>query len=275
MTVCIAAVHQPSRAIVTVSDLMLADEYSSRERGSLKVWPLTTPHRWYCLYADSPSAFSPIQRQAFMLLLDKEVPSLVDVKSAVELAYQMEIGHNIERDVLGPLAMSRQQFKDDGLSQLGPDIFARKVIEVESVQLPLQLLVFGFHGGAGNALAHIFSVNERGQCSERDMEGFFAIGTGSWAALGSLSAKPGFSYAKTVEEVIYDVCEAKFVSETSRYVGRDTFVFIAFEDGRECRFAGPQLERLRSVWKRNTKRSMPPAASKIISDGLKPWSKTD
>jgi hypothetical protein len=272
MTVCIAAIHRPSGAIVTVSDMMLADDYVSRERGVVKFFPLTQSPRWYCLYSDSSSAVSPVQRHAFILLSAVESPDIDDVKLAVERAYQIEIERQIERDVLGPLAMSREEFKDEGLRKLGPEIFARKVVEIESVKLPLQLLVFGFDEGTGDGkMSRLFSVNEQGRSSEHDVEGVFAIGTGSWAALGSIYAKPWFPYVDDVEEAIYDVCEAKFASETSRYVGQETVAFVVFPDGREMYLSIYEFDKLRVLWKRRTKRVVPEAARKIISEGLKPW----
>jgi hypothetical protein len=252
--------------------MMLADEYSSRDWSrNLKLQPLTSSHSWYCLYADSPATFSAVHRGAFTLLADIASPGIDDVKLAIELAYKTEIGYSIERDVLGPLVMSRDEFKNEGLSKLGADIFARKVVEIESIQLPLQLIVVGFADNYDAKMAHVFSVNERGQCSERDMEGFCAIGSGSWAATGYLSAKSGFLHAGTIEEVIYYLCEAKFVSETSRYVGFETVVFVIYDDGRERILAGSDVDRLRAIWKRRARRMVPTAGRKIISDGLTPW----
>jgi hypothetical protein len=277
MTVCIAALHQKSRSIVTVSDMMLADDYSSHDEDTAKFWPLAD--RWYCMFAEQASAFAPILRLSIEKLYDfvdlagGEVPEvpLEAVKLSIESAYQTEMDWEIQQRVLGPITMTREQFKDAGLQKLGPEIFGKKVAELEAVKVPLQLLVFGF--GAAK-LSHIFSVNERGQCSERDVEGVFAIGSGAWAATGSLYPKSGFLHTHSLEEVVYDLCEAAFVAQTSRFVGRNANIFILFEDGRKLHMSGPPVRKLHEMWERRAKRPIPESALKIISDGLEPFVET-
>jgi len=270
MTVCIAALHQKSRAIVTVSDMMLADDYSSHDEDAAKFWPIT--NRWYCLFADRPSAFGPVLRKTAEDLSAFEGDISVDlVKIAAERAFATQIEWEIVARILAPLGMSHEQFRDEGLQKLGPDIFARKLAEVEAVKLPLQLLVFGF--GVAN-LSHIFSIDEHGQSHEHDVEGVFAIGSGAWAALGSLYPKSGFLLTHSLEEVVYDLCEAAFVAQTSRFVGRNANIFILFEDGRKLYMSGPPVRKLHEMWERRAKRQIPTSALKIISDGLEPWIET-
>src|SRR5207248_2749365 len=197
---------------------------------------------------------SVIVRHTNETLQDLEGVMHIDrVKAAVQKAYQYSINYEAETRVLAPLRMSLGEFRDDGLSKLGPEVFARKLAEIEALRVPLQLLVFGF--GAAS-LGHIFSVDELGQCTERDVEGVYAIGAGSWAALGSLYAKKGFIRG-SVEEIIYDLCEAKFVAETSPLVGAATIVFLLYPDGRKMYMPIPKDDRLRSIWERRANR-LPP-----------------
>jgi hypothetical protein len=270
MTVCVAAYHHRSRAIVTVSDSMLANEYSALEANSVKFYPLAgQEHRWYCLFADQPSIFSSLHRHTLERLIDLEGDLDIDtVKDAVRAAYEVELDRQIREVVLGPLAMTREQFRDDGLMKLGAEIFARKVKELEDVRVPVQLIVFGF-GSAG--LAHIFSVDDRGQCSERDVEGVHAIGSGSWAALGSLYPKRGFLFAKTLGEVVYHLCEAKFASETSRYVGEETNVFVLFQNGKRLFMGGEATADLRSLWEKRFLKRPPTQTLRVIEKELLPW----
>ena len=55
MTLCIAAISERDRCIVTVSDLMLSTDFMSSEAGSMMKSDVIPPHhRWIMLFAGDP-----------------------------------------------------------------------------------------------------------------------------------------------------------------------------------------------------------------------------
>src|ERR1022692_4908149 len=111
------------------------------------------------------------------------------------------------------------------------------------VDLGCQFLLAGFdHDGDG----HILTVENPGIVKNHDPVGFWAIGSGALSALGIL-----FFHSMRGElplpEVLYHICEAKFMAESAIGVGKQTNVRIVTHDSKEqdsSELSGPAVESI-------------------------------
>jgi len=91
-------------------------------------------------------------------------------------------------------------------------------------------------------------VSDPGIVRDYDEPGYWAIGSGAYAALSTLAARKQ-SRLRFLPETIYNVCEAKCAAETAVGVGRDTYVTI-HDGGRWTALQDNGLAELRQEWER-------------------------
>jgi hypothetical protein len=231
MTVCIAAMSPTAGVIVAVADFLLSNDVRSIESRQIKMQTLVA-NSWHCLYAGDPTIFFELSSYIENDLGVMNVtPSCTDVMAAVEKSYEAALEHKIERKILAPLGLTRQELMQDGRKRLGGALFRKIVSEIREngvIDLETHLLVFGFDA---DLKPHLFSADSYGDCTLHDAVGFHAVGAGSLAALGWLSMNSNFRFDKKVTEIGYRLCEAKFVAETARSVGGYTLLVALFPDG--------------------------------------------
>lgn len=268
VTIAIAACATFDQFIVTVSDRRITiDDYAipAADDGALKGVKITD--RWGCLF--SADDIGPIPRLVWTAasLLEGKEDHLEYVRNAVSEAYQRQI-----HDEVVALHLSRygiksvQEFRDNGFKQFGEKIFGKLTEKIDSFDLGIDLLVFGFDP-AGQP--HIFQVENPGRPIDRDLITYWAIGSGANMALSALADRASHLEAEQPEVILYRLCEAKFSAETARAVGKTTSAMVMLNTG-EIRIVSNQLiQKIRKSWE--AKRREPPPSDVIaeLSAGLK------
>jgi hypothetical protein len=244
MTVCIAATSPSLGAVVAVVDTMFSSDERSVESGPLKFEILRG--RWICMFAGDLTAF----RSVMQLMRDQLATSplnVADIVNAAKSAYDECRKRRFECEVLHGCLMTHDEFMTSGLDQLGERVFAEKLYAMEHLGLGLHLLLTGFDDSKNS---HIISVNDFGVSTLRDDLSFHAIGTGDFAALGSLHRNDDFRFEKDIVRVAHRLMEAKYCAETSGAVGKKAFI-IGLLDNGECFFSVRDVQAVRDAWERH------------------------
>lgn len=158
MTLCVAAYSPKFRTFVTVSDLLLSNDYMSAETSSMKIKPLSPTGRWVCMFAGSPSIYGSVLERirAYLHAADESGAS---VRTAAEKAFRDELGHKIEGQLLSPFGLTRKEFLEQGKNYFGDEQFTRLLYELNAINLDTHFIIAGFElDGA----PHLFSVVDPG-----------------------------------------------------------------------------------------------------------------
>src|SRR5262249_6458162 len=142
---------------------------------------------------------------------------------------------------------SMEEFRAKGLSELGPELFSRSMIEIQQHTLDLEFMVSGFDQNSGNA--DIFTVRSRGDVSYYSEIGFWAIGSGQTSALGSLFNSELRVRFMDLPSCLYRVLEAKFNAETATGVGQNTIASILESDGTRYAVDMSAIHEIKEMWK--------------------------
>jgi ATP-dependent protease HslVU (ClpYQ) peptidase subunit len=227
MTVCIAAhcfKSDNDECIICAADALVSTGDMSVDHGARKIQ--TIGIGWNAMFAGHDISYlTPIIRRV-RDVLPFEKGTIDQVSQAFVAAYKEELRVKAETEVLTPLGYTFDEFKANGLAQLGAETFTRTLYDIQQHTIDLTFLVAGFDG----ATAHIFTVTSPGKLDYYSELGFWAIGSGQTHALGSI-----FNSSKTVRFIgragaLYRVCEAKFNAENATGVGRSTTVSIIERD---------------------------------------------
>jgi hypothetical protein len=255
MTLCIAALSRkaPKAQIVTVSDLMLSNDYTSIETRVTKVESLSPSQRWLMMFAGSPTPIASIKLGVKERLQNCQETEM-EVRAAVEEIYREQLKHKIENEILSPFGIDRETFVRRGRGWFGDQQFNRLVYEIENCRLGVDLIIAGFEP---NGWPRIFSVSDPGTYESHERGGFHAIGTGSMRALGSLYTTFDPNLSKS--ELIYRACEAKFLGESASGVGKTTYV-VTLANAAEYEQITPSdvQQHIRPIWEQKGKPPVPP-----------------
>jgi 20S proteasome alpha/beta subunit len=115
---------------------------------------------------------------------------------------------------------SLSDFHAHGKERIPLGTYADVYSKLTAFDLSVELLVAGF----GDA-ARIFRIRNPGVSSEQTGLGFWAIGSGSAAALSSLFSRE-YNFSMSIEEALMYAYEAKVDAEYATDVGTDTDIFI-------------------------------------------------
>jgi hypothetical protein len=139
-----------------------------------------------------------------------------------------------------------------------------------------ELLVCGFDEELGS---QIFASDGIGHCTPYNGFGFHAIGAGGRAAEAWLLANPDFLGSERISEIIYRLCEAKFMAENSPFVGKTVWIRVWFENGVILPIMIPAppddtpLQVLRRSWKSRVSQQPPAEALDAIERSLRVYAK--
>lgn len=150
------------------------------------------------------------------------------VVTAFEGAFRDVLKAKVEGEVLSPFGIDRGTLLKRGLRYLGEEQFSKVLAEVRAAQLETDFLVAGWES---SGVFRMFSVSDPGVASYHDPLGFHCIGAGTLAASGYLCG--AYHMTMSTEELVYRLCEAKFIGESAPGVGRQTLVWIV-EPQREA-----------------------------------------
>ncbi len=265
MTVCIVARCAEDDSFVSVADRMLSYSFTSADRMALKKLSVAT--RWQAMYSASDIAsVLPIWRQVQQACRQQKSQSFAFVQEAFETAYRAERERIINGQILSKVKLNLEVYQREGYARLGPDVHAAIYREIDAFKVGLDFLVYGFDD---DGMPHIFLVEEPGHIRSLDIEGFGVIGSGWALAHASLLSRDLPVYSKL--EMVYRVCEAKFVAERAPGVGRDTMVAYmdkspfgttaaAFEKYLDLK----EIAAMRRAWERHLNRPIPKAAAAAL-----------
>jgi hypothetical protein len=183
MTVCIAAICQSDRTVITASDRMVSmGGYFSGDDLARKIDPLRIG--WWSLIAgDDISPVIPILARIDEAVREPE--TLTNVSKVVKDAYRAQRLQQIKDEILSEHGFTWEEFRAHGNERLTDRAYDRITEQIRSYGLSLELLLCGFDP---KGTAHIFTVQNSGKIEYYDKLGFWAIGSGSHQAIASLFA---------------------------------------------------------------------------------------
>jgi Proteasome subunit len=260
MTVCIAAITSDTPAkshIVTASDTLISfGRYNSADATSVKMESFYGS--WHAMMAaEDVSQCIPIIARATENL-QGEPETLSAVSRAFKKAYKEHLSEIAADQVLSHFDMGMAEFKKNGSKLFTPEIFNSLSQEIRNVTLECSFLVYGFDE---KNWPHIFAVDPPGRISVHDKPGFWAIGSGSFAALSML-----FSLHQSVDrgffDTIFNVLAAKFMAESPGSVGEHTFFYIHEKDCDWFKHPVGVVETMREWWNNKGKPKLDPEVLK-------------
>jgi hypothetical protein len=152
---------------------------------------------------------------------------------------------------------------EQGKNYFGDEQFTRLLYELNAINLDTHFIIAGFElDGA----PHLFSVVDPGISEDHLSLGFHAIGTGSPRCVGALFGT--YDSSLSIVDLIYRLCEAKFLGESAMGVGKKTFVDVFSSDGIHQGLVPDLVEPIRAIWQKEGLPPMPASARAEISRSL-------
>jgi len=257
VTTCLASLATDD-CIVAVSDMMISMDWVSGD--SLSVKSLNIGANWRVMFSGNDvTPVIPIMERVRSRA--GKAPTVNELTLAFEQEYATQIRRRAEAEVLSTLGLSMQTFLTEGLKDLGPALFSQFVCDIRNVRSDLEFLVFGF-----DREPRMFIVSHPGIASDYGVPGFWAIGSGSISALGMLY-NIGHNKHVSAQGALYNLCAAKFLSESASGVGKATFAVIARSNSHPTRMTTQDLEPIRKLWERKG-RPRQPASAESVSEAV-------
>lgn len=264
MTICIGALCEREECVVAVSDELITLDDVAGEGLALKNFHLLP--NWSALFAADDVGHIP-----FILSRAQEIlkgPAgyagrAEDLANAVSLAYEEQLDREINAQLLTPLGLTRKELLGNRATHIPPTTLDSLIRQTGRIRLGCEFLLVGLDEREDG---HLILVTGDSAPRSLNSVGFWAIGSGAPSAISSLSfhADHGrFNRFMRLSECIYHLCEAKFIAEANRGVGKKTFVSI-FQRGHTPRIIQtPGTERIRRAWERY---GAPRRPKKIITE---------
>jgi len=263
MTVCVVGMEHLGGLIIAASDMMVSTGDMATDWAAIKF--ASVGKRWHAMFAGGDlSPVTSILGKATEALAGKP-ENLEDVVNAMTSAYASARNRKAEQLYLTPLGLTLDSFRKER-RLLGPTAFANLINAVQGEVLDLMFLVYGFDE---KKLPHIFGVRSPGYETIYDQVGFWAIGCGETAALGSLF-NAGHNMFEDGPSTLYRMCEAKFVAESVPAVGEQTIVQVVRSDGSSEGLGPGDIEPMKDIWKAHRRIEIPADGKKLAANYLKP-----
>jgi hypothetical protein len=264
MTVCIASICTRDKCIIGVSDKMLSMPAMSTDERGIKY--ASIGNSWIAMFAaNDVSPVVPIlktvQKAAALTTCEE---TLEDIVGTFRSAIRKENVTKSEANVLSRFDMNMAEFRREGLSSLGPELFTRLAYEIEQISLDLTFLVFGFDG-TDEREPHIFTIDGRGEVSYHDIVGFWAIGSGQTSALGTLFGTRSPLVYHSLPHILYLLARAKFSAESALGVGKDTNMLVLHANRERYLIPTSKVPELKKVWEASRGPDVPGDADGVAS----------
>lgn len=210
-------------------------------------------------------------RDVVSAIAKNRVPKVSEVVEALDDAYWHRIHGDIERKVLKKRKFTIDSFRETGKQKCTASVYNSLCAGIEKIEISLKLLLCGFDD---RGKARIFGIDGRGAPVCYDSVGMWAIGSGAHAALSSLAFqvdKERLSiYSTTVEDAIYFVSEAKFMSESSGEVGRESALLTIHRKGQKPSFLfSDDLKPVKDRWFADGAPKVPDGIAQEIGEIIK------
>jgi len=222
MTLCIAALADDRKALVMAADRMISLPFIESELDVSKILPIA--ENWWVMIAANnlPNIFPVVDR-----IINSWQPQTSDsIESVVEIvttSYREEWRTHAEVEWLLPHGFDWQTFLAYGKIWL-PEYTFRQIDDgLSKYNLGVTLMVCGFDKAEKG---HIFTVENPGVASRKDIPGFHAIGSGFYGAEYMMYYRE-LGYSFPVAEWLYYIYEAKAFGEMAGAVGWETELLVA------------------------------------------------
>jgi len=226
VTICIAALASSGEKIVVATDRKVAFGVFSADSAVQKTEPII--ERNMVLIAGNDVARSgTIFNKARTRLRESWSRDANVIAETLFEECNAERDRIIEASVLRKRGFTWEMFRKQGNSLCTEAVYYEIESEIADVRLSLDFLIAGFDE---TETPHLRYTNWCTPPENYDSLGFYAIGTGANSAIGSLAHAVEylhFNKRMAVEDVVYHVLAAKFMSESAQDVGRDTFLAVA------------------------------------------------
>ena len=189
--------------------------------------------------------------------------TLEDIVGYFKSAIQKQMATKAETTTLSKFGLDITEFRRNGLSDLGPELFTRLAYEIEQISLDLIFLIFGFDGA--DKEGHIFTVDGIGEVSYYDIGGFWAIGSGQTSALGTLFGTRTPVPYNDLSDAFYLLAKAKFSAETAIGVGRETTAMILQSNSERYLLHAPEMQKIKEKWEASRGPDVPNGVNEIAS----------
>jgi len=262
MTLCIAAISRKDHKIVTVTDFLLSTDTTSLESAAAKVFPATGKRRWLVMYSGDPSTCQMVTTTARDHLKGTD-ESAHDVLTAFSKGFADELERKIECEILAPYGMTRAEFLKDGRGYLGDTAFNQILYAISNAKLGTDFLVAGF-GVTGQP--SIFSFSDPGTAYVHNATNIHVIGAGCELANASLITN--FDPFDSLTDIIYRLCEAKFIGEAAPSVGQSTLVTVLDKDHKWTGIRPKNAWAIKNLWEKKGKPKVPSQAGQLITKHL-------
>ena len=247
VTLCIASIADQGKAICLLSDTRVSFGFTSGEffNKANKI-----NQRWGVMLAGMNAASAtPIIEATKAVTGGVAAPSRSLIERAFVAAVHAEQIKRVEASVLSPYNLTIDEFVKTGLKDFGPEAFADLRQQIEHVDIGCEFLVFGFDE---QQKPHIFHVGARGLVEDQTRTGFWAIGSGEYAAISALSFHD-YSFRLGIAEATYYVCMAKFMAERAD-LGQQTEMGYMNPDGSVFKIDAAVV---RAIWEAEGKPQIP------------------
>jgi Proteasome subunit len=157
----------------------------------------------------------------------------------------------IETKILRKHGFSFDSFREQGKDKCSESVYDELHDRIDKFKWSLEFLLAGFDKDGD---AHLMGIGTDGTVGSYSELGFWAIGSGSHAALSVLSFHIEHSnlcsYCSCPHNAVYFGCEAKFMAETNVQVGKDgTLVSIHTRNEKEPQFFfNDEVQKIKKNW---------------------------
>jgi hypothetical protein len=198
--------------------------------------------------------------------IDRDLEEIEDVCVSV---YRSLMDRYITSEYLAKIGYSSiDDFRLNGLAQLGGEIFSKYIEKIESFDLGIEFIVYGFDRQNN---PHIISIENPGRVRNHRTERFAVIGSGTYVARAALHRK---DLSADIESVIYRLMDAKFSAEFTSGVGKGTSVITLKEDGKFGIMQPRDVRAIREIWDEMMKSHEPTEAVEVIHKSHVYWAVT-
>ncbi len=246
MTVCISAICDNGKNIVSISDKMITatPPYVEFEHDLIKLERLSSR----CLALTAGSALRHIElcRSVKRKISEEENPTISSIVSTIQDQYDKLRKKKLEEEYLKPRGLTLQEF----IATMGnfPREFAFR-LDNDIIKFRYGLVIL--LSGVDESGAHIYRVEDPGGSECFDSIGFNAIGIGQDHAVLSLISNK-YTIKMNLNESIYFVYEAKKKSEIAPGVGKETDIFIIKDENIE-QLSKEKIKELEKIYEKRIK----------------------
>ena len=239
MTICIAAACKDGTEpkIVVCTDSKTSSVLGSAEIAHKCVW-LT--EGWACLTAGIESDILALVRLYNILFKDENNRKAENIDSTIKNALYQRRQDLSDEYIKHRFSISHDEFIIFGKEKLPPEVFFDATQKVSQIELNADLIITGFIDKA----PEIYYTDSRGNC--RAASHFAVVGEGEYIASSALLRRKQNDWI-SLEDTLYNVFEAKKLSESIGSVGHSTYMAVIPDDG-SASLTSLELDRQLNEW---------------------------